>query len=112
MIAVVAGAVMSVALMLRVGQRNSSAILLGLFGIWVVSPFVPLALAAATSKSWQAGARTRLLGGLALTLGTLAIYSAIAFGPPRPKPAFAFLVVPLVSWVLIAITAAIARRRA
>jgi len=51
---------------------------------------------------------------LALTLGSLAIYGNVAFGPPRPKPAFAFLMVPLASWLAIAFvvpTAAMLSRR-
>ena len=48
---------------------------------------------------------------LALTLGSLAVYGVVALGPPRPKPAFVFLVVPLASWLLIAIVLAIAVRR-
>jgi hypothetical protein len=46
---------------------------------------------------------------LVLTLGSLAIYGDVAFGPPRAKPAFAFLVVPLSSWLLIAIVVAAAK---
>ena len=40
----VAGAVGSVGLMLRAGHRNDSPILLALFAIWVLSPFVALLL--------------------------------------------------------------------
>ena len=38
---------------------------------------------------------------LILALGSVAIYADVAFGPPREKPAFVFLVVPLASWLLI-----------
>lgn len=41
----------------------------------------------------------------------LAVYAGVAFGPPRSKPAAAFLIVPLASWLLIAIAAAVSRRR-
>jgi hypothetical protein len=47
---VLAGAWGSVSLMLRVGQRNDSIILLVLFGIWVLSPFIALGLAALLAK--------------------------------------------------------------
>src|ERR1700732_2890570 len=48
----VAGAVGSVFLMLRAGQRNDSRMLLTLFAIWVLSPFAVLVLANVVSKRW------------------------------------------------------------
>jgi hypothetical protein len=40
---------------------------------------------------------------LVLTLGSLAIYGEVAFGPPRAKPAAVFLMVPLASWLIMAV---------
>jgi hypothetical protein len=40
---------------------------------------------------------------LVLALGSLPIYGNDALRPPRAKAAFVFVVVPLVSWLLIAI---------
>jgi hypothetical protein len=103
-IAAVAGAMGSVALTLHIGRHNASRILLSLFVIWVLSPFVALVFASLVSKSWSAPTRATLYGVmLVLTLGSLAIYGDVAFGPPRASPAFAFLVVPLVSWLLITV---------
>ena len=108
-IAVVAGATGSVGLMLRVGHRNDSRILLGLFTIWVLSPFVALLLADIDSKRWPVLTRTTLHSVmLILTLGSLAIYGDVALGPPRSKPAFMFLAVPLGSWLLMAVVVPIA----
>jgi len=108
-IAVVAGAGGSTGLMLRVGHRNRSLILLALFGIWVLSPFIALVLASVVSKRWPVITRAALYSVmLVLTLGSLAIYADVAFGPPRAKPAFVFLVVPLASWLLIAIVVPVA----
>jgi len=91
-------------LMLRVGHRNPSRILLTLFGIWVLSPFLALVWASLVSKRWPALTRTTLyVMMLFLALASLASYADVAFGPPRVKPAFVFLVVPLASWLLIAI---------
>ena len=45
---------------------------------------------------------------LVLTLASLAIYSAVAFGYATTKVGFVFLVVPLASWLLIAIVVPIA----
>jgi len=116
MIAVAIGAVGSTGLMFRVGHRNNSRILLLLFTIWVLSPFVALAVANVVSKRWSVVTRAALYSlMLVLTLGSLAAYGNIALGPPRAKPAFIFLVVPLASWLLIATfvpaAAFISRRR-
>jgi ACR3 family arsenite efflux pump ArsB len=109
MIAVVVGAGGSVGMTLHVGRHNTSRLLLALFVIWVLSPSVALAFASVVSKRWSAVARTTIhIVMLVLTLGSLAIYADVAFGPPRAKPAFAFLVVPLASWLLIAIARPVA----
>jgi hypothetical protein len=89
MIAVVTGAAGSTGLMLRVGHRNNSRILLLLFGIWVLSPFVTLILANAVSKRWSVVTRASLYGlMLVLTLGSLAAYGDIALGPPQGEARF------------------------
>lgn len=109
LIVVLAGAVGSFGLMLHVGRRQRSLILIGLFTVWELSPFVALVCAHVVSKHWTVFTRSTLCGAmLVLTLGSLAIYGNVALGPPRPQPAFVFLVVPLVSWLLIAIVLPIA----
>jgi hypothetical protein len=108
-IAVLAGAAGSVGLMLHAGRRNSSRILLLLFALWVLSPFVALLLANVVSERWSVLTRATLYSVmLVLTLGSLAIYGDVALGPPRAKPAFVFVVVPPASWLLIAIVVPIA----
>jgi hypothetical protein len=107
LIAVLASAVCSAGLMLRAGQRQNSRILLLLFGIWVLSPFVAAAWAHAVSRNWSAVTRTTLyVVILVFTLSSLAIYSAAAFGLLRAKVGFIFLVVPFASWLLITIVPA------
>ena len=109
LIAVLVGAVGSVGLMLYVGRRNESRILLVLFALWVLSPFMVLAWANVASKRWSVLTRATFYSlSLVLTLGSLAIYGYIAFGPPRAKTAFVFVVVPPSSWLLIAIVVPIA----
>jgi hypothetical protein len=111
LIAVLAGAVGSFGLMLHAGRRQRSLILIGLFTVWELSPFVALVCAHVVSKRWSVLTRATLYTVmLVLTLGSLAIYGDVALGPPRPKPAFVFLVVPLASWLLIAIVVPIAAR--
>jgi tryptophan-rich sensory protein len=102
LVAVVVGAAGSIGLMLYVGRRNPSSMLLVLFAIWVLSPFVGLALAASGSARWFVAARERVhVVMLIVAMGSLAIYGQVAFGPPRPRPAAAFLLVPFGSWGLI-----------
>ena len=109
LIAVLAGAAGSFGLMLHAGRRNDSRILLVLFTIWVLSPFVALVLADVVSKRWSVLTRATLHSVmLVLTLGSLAIYGDVALGPPRTKTAFVFVVVPPASWLLIAIAVPIA----
>jgi hypothetical protein len=109
LIAVLAGAVGSFGLMLHAGRRQRSLILIGLFTVWELSPFLGLVCAHVVSKHWSVLTRATLYGVmLFLTLGSLAIYGDVALGPPRPKPAFVFLVVPLASWLLIAVVLPIA----
>ena len=109
LIAVLAGAAGSFGLMLHAGRRNDSRILLVLFTIWVLSPFVALVLADVVSKRWSVLTRATLHSVmLVLTLGSLAIYGDAALGPPRAKAAFVYVVVPAASWLLIAIVVPIA----
>ena len=61
LIALPAGAVGSVGLLLRAGQRNNSRLLLVLFTIWVLSPFLALASA---DGGFEALARCHARGAL------------------------------------------------
>src|ERR1035438_2811719 len=109
LIAVLAGAVGSVGLMLHAGRRNPSRILLVLFALWVLSPFAALVLGNMFSKRWLVPARAALYSVmLVLTMASLAIYGVVALGPPRAKTAFVFLVVPPASWLLMAIVVPVA----
>jgi hypothetical protein len=108
LIALVAGALGSVGLMFWVGHRNPSRVLLGLFAIWDLSPFVALVLADIVSKRWSVVTRATLYGVmLILSLGSLALYGNVILRP-RPQPAFMFLVVPLGSWLLMTLVVPIA----
>jgi len=111
LIGLVAGGIGAEAMMLYVGRRNPSWILRVLFTGWVLAPFIGLVLAQAFSKDWSAVMRTTLYAlTLCLSAASLAIYARVAFGPPMPQPAFAFLAVPLASWLIAAITLWIAAR--
>ena len=106
--AVVLGAVGSVALMLWVGHRNPSRLLLTLFVIWDLSPFVALILADMVSKRWSVITRATLhVVMLVLALSSLVLYADVVLRP-RPQPAFRFTVVPLGSWLVMMIGVPIA----
>jgi hypothetical protein len=116
LISLAAGAAGSVGSMLRAGHQNPSRVLVILFAIWVLSPFVALVFAILVSRDWSVLTRATLYSVVVfLTVSSLAIYADVAFGAPRTKTAFAFVAVPPASWLLIAITipiaALISRRR-
>ncbi len=96
------GCVVSVWLMLRAAPPDCSPVLLGLFAIWVLSPFAALLLLCTTCGRWAILTRTALIGlTLGLTTGTLAIYG-VAPSPDHANMAFPFVVVPMGAWFLIA----------
>ena len=108
---ILAGAGGSLALMLYVGRRNSSRLLLLMFAIWVVSPFAAAGWAERIAKRWPTVRRASwYLGIVVLAVSSLALYGDVVFGRPRPQPAFRFLVVPLASWILLAVVAALSWR--
>ena len=111
------GAAASVSFTLHAGHNNKSLILVSLFVIWVLSPFLALIWANAVSKRWSASTQTVLYSiMLIVPVVSAAIYGNVAMGAPRSNPAAAFLVVPLLLWVLIAVffpaAAFISRRQA
>ena len=107
LIAVAAGAVGSIGFMLRAG--HPPLFLRVLFAVWVLSPFVALLFTHAVSKRWRVLTRATLYSLMVIvTVGSLAFYGNVVFGPPRPKPAFVFLVVPLGSWLVMTIAVSIA----
>jgi len=106
---VLAGAVGSLGLMLYAGRHQNSRILLLLFAAWVLSPFMAAVLTNLVSHRWSVLTRATLnVTMLVITLGALAIYGDVAFGHTKAKIGFVFLMVPLASWLLIAVVVPIA----
>jgi hypothetical protein len=101
-ITVVAGAVGSVGLMLRAGQRTPRLLLI-LFTLWVLSPFAGLLWANMVSKRWSALTRVTLsCVTLIVTLGSLAIYAELVdLKPAGSANAFLYVVVPPASWLFM-----------
>jgi hypothetical protein len=108
LIGLVAGAVGSVGFMFGIGHRNPSRLLLLLFLIWDISPFVGAVIVDMVSKRWPAIPRATFYGVMIIfSLGSLALYGDVVLRP-RPQPAFMFLVVPAGSWLLMIIVVPIA----
>ena len=102
-VAVSAGAVGSLALMFHAGRNNRSVILIALFFIWVVSPFIGVLVANVFAKRWSDLFRMILYSlMIILPLGSLVAYSGV-LSPTGAKPAGVFLIVPLISWMFIVI---------
>lgn len=99
-ITAIVGAVISLWLMLRVGSRQQSVILLAMFTVWVSLPFGAMLLMGRRSRQWNWSdpvRRSLALLTIALTDISVIIYAYSAFGPSRPQPAYWFMVVPFAS---------------
>ena len=105
-----AGALGSLVMVLNAGRNNNSILLPALFVTWVLSPFITLLITNMISKRWSVHTRTTLYYlMLVVTFISLVGYSG-AFSAPDTKPAFKFLVFPLISWLLIVIVIPITLR--
>ena len=108
LIAVLVGALGAAGFLLRAGQRTPR-LLLTILLLWVLSPFMAVVLADLVSKRWAILTRATLYGmTLVVTLGSLITYVNDALRPRKAQAGFVFVVVPLVSWVLIAVVVPIA----
>ena len=109
LIMLLVGAGGSATLTVYTGRHNASRLLITLFIIWVLSPFMALELVDVVSKRWSVLTGSALYGlMLVLTVGSLAIYTNVAFWPPKAKTAFVFVVVPPASCLLLAVAVTIA----
>ena len=110
--AIVAGAAGSIGLMFLAGSRQRSLLLMGLFTGWVLSPFLLLGWACMVSIRWPAFTRASLYAGaLVLTMTSLLAYGGSIPMPSGSRPAAVFLLVPLASWVFMAVVIALIRFR-
>ena len=110
LIVVLVGAAGSLGLMFNAGRNQKSILLIALFTIWVLSPFIALLVANVISKHWSILTRVTIYFlMLFITLGSLISYSG-ALSPPGTKPAFKFLIVPLISWLLLVTVIPITRK--
>lgn len=111
LIVLFAGAIGSVALMFNAGRHQKSILLIVLFTSWVLSPFIGLLIADMISKRWLNKTHSAIyLLIIFITLASLILYTG-ALNVPGTKPAFKFLIIPLISWVLILIVVPNQRKR-
>ena len=104
--AVLAGALGSVGFLMRVGH-SAPRFVLTLIAIWVLAPFVAVALVDAMSKRWPAVSQPVLHTlMLALAAVSLSVYGAELVWPHEP-PAFVFVALPPVSCLMMAIVVAV-----
>lgn len=100
--ALVLGVVGSIILLFLQG-RDTPPVLLFTFIGWVLSPFMGLLLAGRVSGRWSDQARFRLLRAMIVIPNVSVIVYGydvlVGFGT---RPAFMFLMVPLVSWAVVA----------
>lgn len=96
----VLGGLVSVALTYYAGRRNPSAVLVLLFCGWSLTPFA--------AAVWAAP-RLRPAVVALMAVANAAIYAVEIFGGLPAKMGFIFLVVPLLSWGLLAIAALLGR---
>jgi hypothetical protein len=88
LIVLLAGAAGSLGFMFNAGRNQKSILLIALFTIWVLSPFIALQVANVISKRWSILTRRTLYFLISfITLGSLVSYSG-ALSPPGAKPAF------------------------
>jgi hypothetical protein len=109
LVAVLAGAAGSVGLTLHAGRNNTSALLVALFLIWVLSPFIGLFVANVVARNSSVTSRVALYSlMLFISIGSLVGYSGV-FSPHSIKAAAVFLIVPLLSWFLMLVVILAAR---
>ena len=101
--ALLIGSAGSLGLTLFHGRHNHSILLVSMFGLWVLSPFLMLGWTYGKSRAWdQVSRRT-----LQVLIWIIPLFSCIAYSgiinPPGIKATAVFLLVPLLSWILLAI---------
>jgi len=105
-VAVVAGAAGSIGLMLYAGRR-APRLLIVLFTIWVLSPFMALLWANIVSKPWPVVTRLALYCVTpVIALSSLGIYGYAVLRSSRSTPTAVFVAVPPASSVLMTIAVA------
>ena len=112
--AITVGAMGSLSLLFT-ASRSRPPVLMAIFVVWVLAPFLGLLLADRCSRSWPVPVRATLYGMmLAMSLGALAIYGFDAMWPRQQQAAFVYVAFPpascLLSVVSLGLAAVLSRR--
>jgi hypothetical protein len=103
LIALVIGAVGSIGLWIRAAQHPPPLIIV-LFVVWVLSPFVVLGIGHVVAKRWAPSTQTALYWvTLLVTVASIAIYAHDAVAHRTTHPAFVYVAVPPASWLASAV---------
>ena len=95
--------------MLFASRENRHYEITALFIVWVAAPFVLLWVADRASKHWPRLVNTTLSWLMLLVACvTLAAYVRRIVRPPAAQAAFVFVLVPPMSWLVIALALGIA----
>jgi hypothetical protein len=104
-------AIGSIVPMLIVGHRQRSVILMAMFFVWVLSPYVGLWLLNARARAWNpSGRRTLQYATLSISLAALGRYVWVLIWPLKAQPASTFMIVPFVQWIAIGVVTALVMR--
>jgi len=103
LIALVIGAAGSIGLWIH-AARHPPPLIIVLFVVWVLSPFVVLGIGHVVAKRWAPGTQSALYWvTLLVTLGSIVIYADDAVAHRTAHPAFVYVAVPPASWVVSAV---------
>ena len=105
------GGLGSLVLLLQAGSRNSSLpLLVILFSLWVLSPFMALLFAILRSGRWPDAVRAVLYFlSIAVAAGSILIYTRmIDLKPAASANTFLFVTVPPATWMVIVMVLLIA----
>jgi hypothetical protein len=112
LVALIVGAFGSIGLLLH-AKRHPPPLLVVLFVIWVLSPFVILVAAYVKSKRWAPSTQRTLYAVTVLvSVVSVAVYADDAVSHRTTHPAFVYVAVPPASWLFSAIVLSIAALKA
>ena len=112
LVAVMVGVVGSLGLWIH-AAKNPPPLIIALFVVWVLSPFVILGAAHLRARRWLPGTQSALYGvTLFVAITTLVIYMDDAIAHRTAHPAFVYVAVPPAMWAISLAAIAIGAARA
>lgn len=109
--ALIVGASCSVIAMFIIGSRQRSVLLMTMFLVFVLAPFIALGLLNARARAWSDKARAIVQNAtILISLASALKYVSVVVWPVKAQPASTFLMVPIASWALFGVVAILATR--